>query len=187
MDIGSIFHSPSLPLNMCSNSLSFLNSKDCSWRVRLVQDLTTMLRSASHVSKVLVSKAQACSRVCPGVQLRAKNFQHPRAIAHLHVNAMAKLSTQDMLKKSCWIEWTVDLMQNRTRRGSNCPKTEDAGEFLRLFRHLLPKIDQRSTDHSIPHHQKPLLHSWNSFKERLGDAQISKSQDAEGKMNPLAP
>ena len=121
------------------------------------------------------------------ILLRAKNFQHPRAIAHLHVNAMAKLSIQDMLKKTCWIEWTVDLMRNRTRRGSNCPKTEDTGKFLRLFRHLLPKIDQRSTDHSIPHHQKPLLHSWNSFKERLCDAQISKSQDTEGKMNPLAP
>ena len=70
---------------------------------------------------------------------------------------------------------------NSGRKGVKSTKTKDTGGFLRLFRHVLVEITVWSTDHSIPHHQKPLLHSSNNCKERLGDAQISMCEDTEGK------
>ena len=74
-----------------------------------------------------------------------------------------------------------DLRKIPVRRRQTARKTEDTREFLRPFWHLLKAIDRRSNVHSIPHHQKPLLHSSNSWKERLGSAQISISCDTKRK------
>ena len=113
--------------------------------------------------------------------LRTKTFQHPCAIAHLHTHHMIKLPILDLFKMICSIEWSVDQKPIRAARDSNRQKMKDTGGFLRLFRHVLVEITVWSTDHSIPHHQKPLLHSSNNCKERLGDAQISMCEDTEGK------
>jgi len=75
---------------------------------------------------------------------------------------------------------SMTTTQKEWKMAARSAKTLAGLQQLETILLLMDKASSMTNDH-----QKPLFHCSNYHKELLGDAQLGRSEDTEGKMNPL--